>query len=93
MLKITQEWSPKMEDEMPNLDICGTAFKDLFTYVLDVDAKTRTAASSATVRRQYLTITLRGHTGYEMIHNQRGANESVKIISYPASPSRIIALL
>ena len=75
MLKITQEWSPKIEDEMPNLYICGTAFKDLFKDidVLDVDAKTRTAASSAKVRRQYLTIILRGHTGYEMIYNQRGA--------------------
>ena len=50
-------------------------FKDLFKDidVLDVDAKTRTATSSAKVRRQYLTIILRGHTGYEMIYNQRGA--------------------
>ena len=64
-----------MEDEMPNLDIRGTAFKDLFKGidVLDVDAKTRTVASSAQVRRQYLTIILRGHTGYEVIYNQRGA--------------------
>ena len=63
-----------MEDKMPNLDICGPAFKDLFKGidVLDVDVKTRTAASSATMIRQYLTIILRGHTGYEMIYNQRG---------------------
>ena len=35
-------------DEMPNFDICGTVFKDLFKGidVLDVDAKTATAASS-----------------------------------------------
>ena len=35
-------------DEMPNFDICGTVFKDLFKGidVLDVDAKTETAASS-----------------------------------------------
>ena len=33
---------------MPNFDICGTAFKELFKDigVLDVDAKTKTAASS-----------------------------------------------
>ena len=35
-------------DEMPNFDICGTLFKELFEDidVLDVDAKTETAASS-----------------------------------------------
>ena len=35
-------------DEMPNFDICGTVFKELFKDidVLDVDAKTETAASS-----------------------------------------------
>ena len=35
-------------DEMPNSDICGTVFKELFKDidVLDVDAKTETAASS-----------------------------------------------
>ena len=30
-------------DEMPNFDICGTVFKELFK---DFDAKTETAASS-----------------------------------------------
>ena len=35
-------------DEMPNFDICGTVFKELFKDidVLVVDAKTETAASS-----------------------------------------------
>ena len=35
-------------DEMPNFDICGTVFKELLKDfdVLDVDAKTQTAASS-----------------------------------------------
>ena len=35
-------------DEMPNLDIFGTVFKELFKDidVLDIDAKTETAASS-----------------------------------------------
>ena len=35
-------------DEMPNFDICGTVFKELFegTDVLDVVTKTETAASS-----------------------------------------------
>ena len=35
-------------DEMPNFDICGTVFKELFKDidVLDVDAKTETTASS-----------------------------------------------
>ena len=35
-------------DEMPNFDVCGTVFKELFKDidVLDVDAKTKTAASS-----------------------------------------------
>ena len=35
-------------DEMPNFDNCGTVFKELFKGidVLDVDAKTETAASS-----------------------------------------------
>ena len=35
-------------DEMPNFDICGTLFKELFKdiHVLDIDAKTETAASS-----------------------------------------------
>ena len=35
-------------DKMPNFDICGSALKELFKdiVVLDVDAKTETAASS-----------------------------------------------
>ena len=35
-------------DEMPNFDICGTVFKELFKDIdlLDIDAKTETAASS-----------------------------------------------
>ena len=35
-------------DEMPNFDGCGTVFKELFKdiNVLDIDAKTETAASS-----------------------------------------------
>ena len=35
-------------DEMSNFDICGTVFKELFKDidVLDIDAKTETAASS-----------------------------------------------
>ena len=35
-------------DEMPNFDICGTVFKELFKDidVLDIDAETETAASS-----------------------------------------------
>ena len=34
--------------EMPNLDVCGTVFKELFKdiNVLDIDAKTETAALS-----------------------------------------------
>ena len=41
-------------DEMPNFDICGTVFKDLFKGidVLDVDAKTETAASSEIVGKK-----------------------------------------
>ena len=50
MLKTTQEWSPKepFGDKMPNCDVLGTVFKELFKDidVLDVDAKTETAASS-----------------------------------------------
>ena len=40
--------------EMPNFDICGTVFKELFKDidVLDVDAKTETAASSETSGRK-----------------------------------------
>ena len=35
-------------DKMPNFDICGTVFKELFKDidVLDVDAKSKTAASN-----------------------------------------------
>ena len=36
-------------DEMPNFDVCGTVFKELFKGIdvlLDVDAKTERAASS-----------------------------------------------
>ena len=35
-------------DEMPNLDVCGTVFKELFKDidVLDIDAKTETATLS-----------------------------------------------
>ena len=35
-------------DEMPNFDVCGTVFKELFKDidVLDVDTKTETAATS-----------------------------------------------
>ena len=35
-------------DEMPNFDICGTVFKELFKGidVLDINAKTETATSS-----------------------------------------------
>ena len=35
-------------DEMPNFDICGTVFNELFKniVVLDIDGKTETAASS-----------------------------------------------
>ena len=41
-------------DEMPNFDICGTVFKELFKDIdeLDVDAKTETAASSENSRRK-----------------------------------------
>ena len=43
----------------------------------------------------YLTIILRGRAGYEMIYitNEARSAELVMIISYPASPSRIIVLL
>ena len=43
----------------------------------------------------YLTIILRGRAGYEMIYitNEASSAELVMIISYPASPSRIIVLL
>ena len=44
------ESEESFRDEMPNFDICGTVFtsKELFKDidVLDVDAKTETAASS-----------------------------------------------
>ena len=33
-------------DEMPNFDICGTVFKDLFEDIDVLDAKTETAALS-----------------------------------------------
>ena len=41
-------------DEMPNFEICGTVFKELFKDfdVLDVDAKTQTAASSENSERK-----------------------------------------
>ena len=41
-------------DEMPNFDICGTVFKELFKDidVLDIYAKTETAASSANSERK-----------------------------------------
>ena len=41
-------------DEMPNFDICGTVFKESFKDidVLDVDAKTETAASRENSRRK-----------------------------------------
>ena len=41
-------------DEMPNFGICGTIFKELFKdiVVLDVDAKTETAASSENSGRE-----------------------------------------
>ena len=44
-------------DEMPNFDICGTAFKELFKDidVLDIDAKTETAASSENSGRKLLS--------------------------------------
>ena len=40
-------------DEMPNFDMCRTVFKELFKDfdVLDVDAKTETAASSEKVQK------------------------------------------
>ena len=38
-------------DEMPNFDICGTDFKELFKDI-DVDAKTETAAPSENSRRK-----------------------------------------
>ena len=43
----------------------------------------------------YLTIILGGRAGYEMIYiiNEARSAELVMIISYPASPSRIIVLL
>ena len=43
----------------------------------------------------YLTIILRGRAGYEMMYetNEARSAELVMIISYPASPSRIIVLL
>ena len=39
-------------DEMPNFDICGTLFKELFKDidVLDINAKTETATSIIWVR-------------------------------------------
>ena len=42
------EFEQPFGDEMPNFDICGIVFKELFMDidVLDVDAKTETAASS-----------------------------------------------
>ena len=42
------ESEERFGNEMPNFDICGTVFKELFKDidVLDVDAKTETAASS-----------------------------------------------
>ena len=51
VLKITQEWSPKRHlvmKIMPSFDVCGTVFKELVKDidVLDVHAKTETAASS-----------------------------------------------
>ena len=54
MLKITQEWSPNSHLVMPNFDICGTVFKELFKDVdiLDVDTKTETAASSGNSGRK-----------------------------------------
>ena len=41
-------------DEMPNFDICGTVFKELLKDidVLDIDAKTKTAASSENIGRK-----------------------------------------
>ena len=41
-------------DEMPDFDICGTVFKELFKDidVLDVDAKTETVASSENSERK-----------------------------------------
>ena len=44
-------------DEMPNFDICGTVFKELFKDidVLDIDAKTETAASSENSGRKVLS--------------------------------------
>ena len=41
-------------DEMPDFDICGTVFKELFKDidVLDVDAKTERAASSENSERK-----------------------------------------
>ena len=45
-------------DEMPNFDICGTVFKELFRDIdgLDVDAKTETAASSENSGRKCTVI-------------------------------------
>ena len=38
-------------DEMPNFDICGTVFKELFKDIdlLDVNVKTETAASNENI--------------------------------------------
>ena len=40
-------------DEMPNFDTCGTVFEESFKDidVLEVDAKTKTAASSEKVQK------------------------------------------
>ena len=44
-------------DEMPNFDICETVFKELFKDIdiLDIDAKTETAASSENSGRKVLS--------------------------------------
>ena len=43
-------------DEMPNFDICGTVFKELFKVndVLDVDAKTEASESTENERLEVL---------------------------------------
>ena len=43
-------------DEMPNFDICGTVFKELFKIidVLDVDAKTEASESTENERLEVL---------------------------------------
>ena len=48
------ECEEQFGDEMPNFDIFGTVFKELYkdTDVLDVDAKTETATSSENSGRQ-----------------------------------------